>query len=146
MTTIEILLLGPSDAPVLDRLAPGVFDHAVHPEWRAEFLADARHHLVVARDDGVVVGMASGVHYVHPDKAPQLFINEVGVAPTHREQGLGRRMLERLVQRATELGCTEAWVLTDSDNAAANRLYASSGADTPAAPCVMYTIPIRRPD
>jgi ribosomal protein S18 acetylase RimI-like enzyme len=146
MTALEILLLGPADAPVLDRLAPGVFDHDVRPAWRDEFLADTRHHLVVARDDGVVVGMASGVHYVHPDKAPQLFINEVGVAPTHREQGLGRRMIARLVERATELGCTEAWVLTDSDNAAANRLYTSSGANDPAAPCVMYTIPIRPAD
>jgi ribosomal protein S18 acetylase RimI-like enzyme len=133
MSTIDILLLGPSDGPMLDRLAPGVFDHAVRPDLCAEFLADARHHLVVARDEGVVVGMASGVHYVHPDKAPQLFINEVGVAPTHRAQGLGRRMLAVLVQRATELGCTEAWVLTDSDNSAANRLYAAAGAETPAA-------------
>jgi ribosomal protein S18 acetylase RimI-like enzyme len=146
MSTIDILLLGPSDGPMLDRLAPGVFDHAVRPDLCAEFLADARHHLVVARDEGVVVGMAAGVHYVHPDKAPQLFINEVGVAPTHRAQGLGRRMLAVLVQRATELGCTEAWVLTDSDNSAANRLYAAAGAETPAAPCVMYTIPIRRAD
>jgi L-amino acid N-acyltransferase YncA len=146
MTAIEIRLLGPSDAPVLERVAAGVFDHGVHPAWCAEFFADARHHLVVARDSGVVVGMASGVHYVNPDKAPQLFINEVGVALTHREQGLGRRMLARLVERATELGCTEAWVLTDSENAAANRLYASAGAVVPAEPCVMYTIPIRRED
>jgi aminoglycoside 6'-N-acetyltransferase I len=143
MTAIEIRLLGPTDASVLERVAPGVFDHAVRPDWSAEFIADARHHLVVARDDGVVVGMASGVHYVHPDKAPQLFINEVGVAATHRERGLGRRMLARLVERATELGCTEAWVLTDGENAAANRLYASAGAVVPAEPCVMYTIPIR---
>jgi hypothetical protein len=27
-----------------------------------------------------VVGFASAVHYVHPDKAPELWINEVGVA------------------------------------------------------------------
>ena len=146
MASIDILLLGPADASVLERVAPDVFDHAVRPEWRAEFLADARHHLVVARDDGVVVGMASGVHYLHPDKAPQLFINEVGVAPTHRQHGLGRRMLARLVERATELGCTEAWVLTDSDNAAANRLYPSAGAKVPAEQCVMYTIPISRTD
>ena len=144
MSQIDILLLGPSDAAVLDLLAPDVFDEQVDPRWCAEFLADARHHLVVARADGVVVGMASAVHYVHPDKAPQLWINEVGVTPTHRRQGVGRRMVERLVQLATELGCTEVWVLTDAHNVAANRLYASAGADVPPAPNVMYTIPIRR--
>ena len=141
---MEILLLGPTDACVLDRVAPGVFDKPVRPEWCAEFLADPRHHLVVAREDGVVVGMASGVHYIHPDKAPQLFVNEVGVAASHRGHGIGRLMLQRLVERATELGCTEAWVLTDEDNAAANRLYASAGAEVPPAPCVMYTIRIPR--
>ena len=71
--------------------------------------------------------MASGVHYVHPDKAPQLFVNEVGVSASHRGKGIGRLMLQRLVERATELGCTEAWVLTDEDNAPANRLYAAAG-------------------
>jgi len=48
------------------------------------------------------------------------------------------------VQLATELGCTEAWVLTDSGNAAANRLYTSAGADVPPEPSLMYTIRIRR--
>jgi aminoglycoside 6'-N-acetyltransferase I len=144
MTEIEILLLGSSDVAVLDRVAPEVFDHPVRREWCAELLADPRHLLVVARGDGVVVGMASGVHYLHPDKAPQLFVNEVGVAETHRGQGVARRMLQRLVERATELGCTEAWVLTDADNAAANRLYAAAGGTVPPEPCVMYTIPIRR--
>ena len=146
MSQVDILLLGPSDAPVLDRLAPDVFDETIEPRWCAEFFADPRHHLVVARSDGSVVGMASAVHYVHPDKPPQLWINEVGVSPSHRRQGVGRRMVERLVQLATELGCTEVWVLTDADNVAANRLYASAGADVPPAQSVMYTIPIRRND
>ena len=146
MSQIDILLLGSSDAAVLDRMAPDVFDDPIEPTLCAEFLADARHHLVVARADGIVVGMASAVDYVHPDKARQLWINEVGVAETHRRLGIGRRMVERLVQLATELGCTEVWVLTDADNVAANRLYASAGAELPPAPSLMYTIPIRSGD
>jgi sulfate transport system permease protein len=38
---------------VLDRLAPEVFDHDVQPDWCEDFLADPRHHLVVALIDGV---------------------------------------------------------------------------------------------
>ena len=144
MSRVEICLLGSSDVTVLDRLAPEVFDHDVQPDWCEDFLSDPRHHLVVARVDGVVVGMASAVDYIHPDKAPQLFINEVGVSPEFRQQGIGRRLMERLVELATELGCTEAWVLTDSDNTAANRLYAAAGAEVPPAQSLMYTIPIRR--
>ena len=139
--TVQFRLLGPHDASVLDHVAPDVFDHAVDRRWTAELLADARHHLAVAVEDGVVVAMASGVHYVHPDKAPQLFVNEVGVAPTHQGQGLGRRVLGRLLQQGAALGCTEAWVLTDRENTAAQRLYAGAGGGQPEE-CLMYTIPL----
>ena len=120
-----IRVLGPGDASVLDRVAPGVFDHDVDARWTAEFFADPRHHLAVALDDDVVVGMASAVHYVHPDKPPELWVNEVGVAPAHHRRGIGRGLLEALFARGRELGCREAWVLTDEDNSAARGLYAS---------------------
>jgi aminoglycoside 6'-N-acetyltransferase I len=135
----DIRLLGPHDAHVLEHVAHGVFDNEIDPHWTAEFFADPRHHLVVAMDDGVVVGMASGVHYVHPDKAPQLFINEVGIARSYQGRGLGRQLVDRLVRLSMELGCTEAWVLTDRDNTVAQRLYAGAGKSSPE-DCIMYTI------
>jgi aminoglycoside 6'-N-acetyltransferase I len=138
----DVRLLGPQEASLLESVAPGVFDNAVDPRWTAEFFADARHHLAVALDGGMVVGMASAVHYVHPDKAPQLWINEVGVAPTHQGRGIGRQLIDRLVGRATELGCTEAWVLTDRANTVAQRLYEGAGSAIPPEDCIMYTIPI----
>jgi aminoglycoside 6'-N-acetyltransferase I len=126
-STISVRMLNAGDASVLDRIAPDVFDHAVDPRWTAEFLADQRHHLAVAIDDGVVVGMASAVHYVHPDKPPELWVNEVGVAPTHRGRRIGRRLLEALFTRGRELGCREAWLGTETDNIAARRLYSAVG-------------------
>jgi aminoglycoside 6'-N-acetyltransferase I len=128
-----VRMLGADEASVLDRVAADVFDDDVDARWAAEFFADRRHHLAVALDDGVVVGMASGVHYVHPDKPPELWVNEVGVAPSHQRQGIGRALLEALFARGRELGCREAWVLTDDANAAARRLYAAvGGEETPA--------------
>lgn len=112
---------------MLDRVAPGVFDNPVDPRWTAEFLADPRHHMAVALLDGEVVGMASGVHYVHPDKAPELWVNEIGVAPNHQGRGLGRRLLAALFARGRELGCSEAWVGTEHGNIAARRMYAAVG-------------------
>jgi aminoglycoside 6'-N-acetyltransferase I len=139
--TLDIRRLGPADATVLQHVAPGVFDDPVDPRWTAEFLADARHHLVVAIDEGVVVGMASAVHYVHPDKAPQLWINEVGVAPSHHRRGIARRLLEVLLAHGRTLGCTEAWVGTEHDNTAARALYAgTSGVKTrEGEPFVLYS-------
>jgi len=125
--TVDVRLLGPGDAHVLDRVAADVFDEPVDPALGAEFLADPRHHIAVAIDDGVVVGFASGVDYVHPDKPRALWVNEVGVAPSHQGRGIGRRVVDALLAHARTLGCREAWVLTDRDNTAARALYRSAG-------------------
>jgi ribosomal protein S18 acetylase RimI-like enzyme len=64
---------------------------------------------------------------VHPDKPRELWVNEVGVAPTHQGRGVGRRVLDALLARGRAVGCRSAWVLTSVDNEPARRLYASSG-------------------
>lgn len=137
--SIEYRILGRDDAAALTRVAPDVFDDEVDPAFSAEFLQDPRHHLAVALDSGTVVGFAPGVHYVHPDKPPELWINEVGVAPSHRRRGLGRALLRTMFARARELGCREAWVLTSPANGAAVRLYESVGGSDMADAPVMFT-------
>jgi ribosomal protein S18 acetylase RimI-like enzyme len=122
-----IRLLGPADAAVLANVAQEVFDNELDPRWTAEFLADPRHHIVVALAGEQVVGMATAVHYVHPDKAPELWINEVGVAPSFRNQGIGKQLIAMLLSRGRALGCTEAWLGTEQSNTSARRLYAAAG-------------------
>jgi ribosomal protein S18 acetylase RimI-like enzyme len=124
---VEIRILRSGDTQVLARVEPGVFDNAVDGNLTAEFLNDPRHHLAVAIDEGVVTAFASAVHYVHPDKPPQLWINEVGVAPTHRKQGLGKAVVRALLELGRSLGCSETWVLTERNNTAAMALYTSLG-------------------
>lgn len=126
-TTIQIRLLGPDDAAVLSQIADDVFDHEVDPTWCAEFFADPRHHLAVAIDGTQVVGMASAVHYLHPDKPPELFINEVGVAAAYQGRAIGRQLLATLLTHAATLGCESAWVLTEATNTSARRMYAAAG-------------------
>jgi ribosomal protein S18 acetylase RimI-like enzyme len=135
----EIRVLRSDDRAVLDNVAPGVFDDPLDRDATLEFLNDPRHHLVVAIDGATVVGFVSAVHYVHPDKpSPELWINEVGVAPTHQGHGTGKALLARLLAIARELGCAEAWVLTDADNARARRLY-EAGGGTATRDHVMFT-------
>jgi aminoglycoside 6'-N-acetyltransferase I len=124
---VVIKVLERGDEAVLSRIAAGVFDNPIDPELTREFLEDLRHHIAVAIDGGLVVGFASGVHYVHPDKPPQLWINEVAIAPGHRRRGLGKAVLRALLALGQRLNCTEAWVLTDRTNVAAMALYASLG-------------------
>jgi GNAT superfamily N-acetyltransferase len=144
--TITIRLLGANEASVLDNVAADVFDYAIDPRWCAEFFADSRHHLVVALDDKVVVGMASGVHYVHPDKPPELWINEVAVAATHHGQGIGRQIVSTLVAHAKSIGCYEAWVLTSPTNEPAKRMYRAAGAIPDEELSVMFTYRMRSRD
>lgn len=126
--TIDIKVLGPGDEAILNNVAPGVFDHTVDHQATREFLADPRHHIVVAIESGLVVGFASGVHYIHPDKpCPELWVNEVGVSPTHRGRGIAKAVLQALFDFGRGLGCVEAWVLTEHTNVAAMRLYSSNG-------------------
>src|SRR5215212_10257909 len=121
--SVEIHLLNEADSAVLERIAPEVFDYPVDARWTAIFFADPRHHLIVAIDDGVVVGMVSAVDYVHPDKAPHLWINELGVAPSHHRRGIATKLIAAILAQGRSLGCTEAWVGTERDNAAAQGVY-----------------------
>lgn len=120
-------ILQPGDDAVLMNAAEGLFDNPVDAKLTREFLEDLRHHIAVAIDDGKVVAFASGVHYVHPDKPPELWVNEVGVAPTHQRRGLGKAVLQALFAEGRAHNCTAAWVLTHRSNPDAMALYTSVG-------------------
>lgn len=139
---IEIRLLGTDDAAVLANVAPDVFDHDVQAQFAAAFLADPRHHLVVALDDGRVVGFVSAVQYFHPDKPPELWVNEVGVSPDQRGAGVATRMLRAMFEAGRVLGCHQAWVLTERSNTAAVSLYRGAGGSESGAEHVMFEFPL----
>jgi ribosomal protein S18 acetylase RimI-like enzyme len=122
-----IQLLGPADARLLANVIDGVFDHPVESTLVSEFLEDPRHHIAVAMDGDRIVGFASAVDYVHPDKPRELWINEVGVAPEYTRRGIAKQLLHLLLDHARAIGCRETWVLTDDANVAANALYRSAG-------------------
>ena len=85
----------------------------------------------------MIVGFASAVHYVHPDKASELWINEVCVASNYHRRGIGKAIIAQLLDHGRKLGCKEAWVLTDASNDAARALYRSSGGEE--SDCIMVS-------
>ena len=125
--TITIRRLGPEDAGVLRRVAEGVFDLAVDPKHTARFLGAETHEMVVALADGLVVGMASGIVYYHPDKPPQFWINEVGVGDAWLRRGIGTRLVAAILDVAWARGCVCAGLGTETENAAARALYRKLG-------------------
>jgi ribosomal protein S18 acetylase RimI-like enzyme len=140
---IEIKRLGPTDVDILIHVAAEVFDDPILISSAQEFLDDARHRLVVALDGDLVVGFVSAVIYLHPDKpAPELWINEIGVAPTHQRQGIGKMLLQSILENARGSGCTEAWVLTDRENIPAMAMYKSVGGVEETPDPTMFTFPL----
>jgi len=134
---IEIRQVKSGDEALFDRVAEGVFDYALDRKRVAGYLATPGHHLIVALSDGAIVGQVAAVVHKHPDqRAIELYIDEVAVAPSFQRQGIARRMLDEMLTLGKALGCDEAWVGTEHDNSAALKLYASR--DVPPQPFVMY--------
>jgi ribosomal protein S18 acetylase RimI-like enzyme len=138
MDTFSVKTLSSDDILLLSNVALDVFDQPIDERLATEFLSDPRHHIVVAVEDGFVIGFASAVHYIHPDKPEELWINEVGVSPAHQRKGAAKAILKELLRLGQRLGCKSAWVLTDKANVAANRLYSSVGGRVDPGDTIMY--------
>ncbi|GAA2439811.1 GNAT family N-acetyltransferase [Streptomyces macrosporus] len=104
-----------------------LFDMSPLPEEIGKFLADERHHLLIAYVDGVPAGMVTGVEMTHPDKGTEMFLYELGVDESFRGHGIGRALASALADLARERNCYGMWVITDEDNAAARATYHRAG-------------------
>jgi len=124
---VRIVELGPDELAAV-RDAGHLFDDDVDDAATAAFLADPRHHLLIAYEDDLPVGFLSAIELLHPDKAhPEMFIYELGVDASHRRRGAGSSLVSRIAEICVERGCREMFVLTDDDNAAALATYRAGG-------------------
>jgi ribosomal protein S18 acetylase RimI-like enzyme len=103
------------------------FDFDVLEDETRRFLADKRHYLLLGYVDEAPAGFLSAVEVFHPDKRPELFLNEIAVIPEMRRRGVGRALIDELGRLGRERGCVNIWVLTDEANTPAMRMYASAG-------------------
>jgi ribosomal protein S18 acetylase RimI-like enzyme len=58
---------------------------------------------------------------------PLINIHDLAVLPTHRGQGIGRLLLDKVGRKARELGCCKLTLEVLENNHAAKRLYESAG-------------------
>lgn len=106
-----------------------LFDDAVTVEGARDFVSRPGHVLLLASAaDGTGIGFVSGVEMRHPDKAPEMFVYELGVDPAWRRQGVARGLVLALRDEALRRGCTGMWTGTEHDNVAALATYRSLGA------------------
>lgn len=121
--TLQFRIASPGDEPLFDRPHPGVFDNPIRPDALRTFLADPGHHIAIATEDDAIVGMATANEYLHPDKPTQVWINEVGVAPTHRRRAIATQLLGAMLAHLKARGFKNAWLATEHDNTAARATF-----------------------
>ncbi len=141
-TPCEIRMAGLDDLEFICAVDSDIFDFPVERDWAREFLQDPRHHLAIAVVDGRIIGMASGIHYLHPDKASQLFITEAGVDVCFQGRGVGRKLIRKLCEHGAQIGCTGAWVATENTNEAARKCYTAAGGRESNDLCILYEYPL----
>lgn len=138
----DFQIVTPKNENLLESVDQDVFDHAVDQRLLREFLSSPGNILVVAVFNARVVGMATGIAYVHPDKPKSLFINEVGVSSAHRRKGVGKKLLSAMVEWGKRNCCHEAWVATEVNNLAARSLYQATGGIEDEEHAVVYVYPL----
>ena len=133
---VRIVRVGPEQTGLLDRVAEEVFDARIDLGRLAAYVADPSHLMVVAVSNGEVVGQARGVIHRHPDDPTELYIDNLGVTPVRKREGIATLLLDDLVAWARSEGCEQAWVATEPDNEPARALYLGRGSE--AETFVMY--------
>jgi len=132
---ITVRLVGADDAGLFGYVADDVFDHAIDDSRLTAYLTAPDHLMAIAAtaaaadDDApvLIIGQARALVLHHPDGPPQLYVDNLGVAPAWRRQGIARRLLSRLADAGRARGCHERWIATEPDNRAACSLYDSMG-------------------
>jgi GNAT superfamily N-acetyltransferase len=93
------------------------------------FPADSAIHLLVAEDEGRLLGFAS-VSLLFPAAmlAPALFLKDIFVSTGARSRGVGTTLLRAVARLAVARGCTRVNWNTGRDNTAALAFYRRMGA------------------
>lgn len=105
--------------------APEVFDYPPDAQSLTRFLAAPGHLLFLAYEGSLIIGQLTAYVHTHPEcRKPSVFIDELGVTPSHQRRGVASALIDALVSYLPELGAEVAWVAAEPDNAIANALYA----------------------
>ena len=85
-------------------------------------------YALLARDNGTLAGIAT-YSFLWPavGLTRSLYLKELYVADRYRNQGVGRRLIDELIQVAGKTGCSRVEWTTDTDNPGAQRFYAELG-------------------
>lgn len=127
----------PADLPALCRLLDQLFaqeaeftpDRAVQERGLQSIIGNAATgEILVVCEGERLLGMVNLLYTVSTALgAPAALLEDMVVDAGDRGRGLGTRLLEAAIATARSRGCRRITLLTDADNAEAQRFYARSG-------------------
>lgn len=91
-----------------------------------DIAADKKAAIIVARESATVVGIAS-VYFIQKMGKRIGFIEDVVVDEAHRGRGIGKQLMECVIQIGKEHGATYLTLTTRPSRSAANSLYQKLG-------------------
>ena len=134
---MTIRLATPADIPALCTLLDQLFaqeaeftpDRAAQQRGLAAIVdTPAVGEILVAEADGRIVAMVNLLYTVSTALGAQVaLLEDMVVDAAARGAGRGSALLERAIAHARQRGCKRITLLTDADNAAAQRFYARHG-------------------
>ena len=139
MSDVLVKRLAPGDEAEAQRFDEA-FDATVERDLAARYLADERHHLIVAYVEDRPAGVATSIEILRPDKPPELFLNELVVIPAFRRRGVAGSLLAETKRLAADRGCIAIWVLTEEDNEGGIATYTAAGGRRLEGTTVMFEI------
>ena len=115
------------DSATAQQLVEHFHSARISAEYLAALLAEPSNLLLVAENDGSVIGFLFG-HFLERLRLPtsQLFIYELEVAAEHRRKGVAHALMSEALGHAAARGI-DAFVFTNYSNPAAAALYRKLG-------------------
>ncbi len=124
-------------AGLLNTIADDVFDEDIDSKQLETYLDSPGHLMIVAVCRQQVIGQIAAYVHSHPDQAPDVYIDNLGVSTLYQRRGVALTLVEEVFAWGKAFGCRQAWIVTDVDNTAARALYERIGAV--AEPVVMFS-------
>ncbi len=131
---IEVRRLQPGDEPLALQIVRDLIPESERDgrepglDHLQRLLAQDSVYQIAAMDGNIPVGFLTA--YRMPAlscDASMVYIFEIEVAATYRQQGVGKQLVNLLKTLCREDGVEDMWVGTENDNVAAKRLYEATG-------------------
>lgn len=123
MIGVQIDRLTPELVADFPAIAEEVFDAPPTPEHLGKLALMPAHALFLAKGGGMIVGQLLAMVQFQADRPPQLYIDNLGVAPPFKRQGVARALFDAAMIWGRDNGCDTVWLAADVGNAEARGFY-----------------------